>query len=311
MINDGSVYENNFTLLQQIISLKRRVENLEAQSGGGGSDPYVLPTASATVKGGVKIGSGLSMNGEVLSATGGGSYELPVASQTTLGGIKVGEGLGINNAGYLFTTGGGSGGGKEVVPRGYLLPSNKIDYNNDTRGFLIGCVYGIRVPLKDYTTALTFVNDNDSSDTISLYLQNTSSGKTWMLANIANISGNWNLAIADTDGYITNPWGNGWSFSGSNSLVLYDTADQENAQPVAEWTNVVGGNGWIGTDSNSRFYVQSAYGNITQIRTEIRDSGNWKQYTWTGTIAYSDLVETGQETNAFLQGHWLYQKDIT
>lgn len=38
-------------------------------SSGGGS--YTLPTASADTKGGVKIGSGLSMDGEVLSATGG------------------------------------------------------------------------------------------------------------------------------------------------------------------------------------------------------------------------------------------------
>lgn len=33
---------------------------------------YTLPTASDTVKGGIKVGSGLTMNGEVLSATGGG-----------------------------------------------------------------------------------------------------------------------------------------------------------------------------------------------------------------------------------------------
>ena len=39
-------------------------------SGGGGS--YTLPTASASTKGGVKIGSGLTMTGEVLSVTGGG-----------------------------------------------------------------------------------------------------------------------------------------------------------------------------------------------------------------------------------------------
>lgn len=45
--------------------------NLEdAMSGGGGG--YTLPTASAETKGGVKIGSGLTMTGEVLSVTGGG-----------------------------------------------------------------------------------------------------------------------------------------------------------------------------------------------------------------------------------------------
>lgn len=42
-----------------------------SRSGGGGS--YHLPTASATVKGGVKIGAGLSMEDDVLSVTGGGS----------------------------------------------------------------------------------------------------------------------------------------------------------------------------------------------------------------------------------------------
>jgi len=35
--------------------------------------PYTLPTASATIKGGIKIGSGLTMTGEVLSASGGGA----------------------------------------------------------------------------------------------------------------------------------------------------------------------------------------------------------------------------------------------
>ena len=38
---------------------------------------------------------------------GGGSYTLPVASQNTLGGIKVGSGLTINSGGTLSTSGGG------------------------------------------------------------------------------------------------------------------------------------------------------------------------------------------------------------
>lgn len=37
-----------------------------------GLSNYTLPTASDTVKGGIKVGTGLTMNGEVLSATGGG-----------------------------------------------------------------------------------------------------------------------------------------------------------------------------------------------------------------------------------------------
>lgn len=37
-----------------------------------GLSNYTLPTASDIVKGGIKVGTGLTMNGEVLSATGGG-----------------------------------------------------------------------------------------------------------------------------------------------------------------------------------------------------------------------------------------------
>ena len=39
-------------------------------SGGSGGGSYTLPTASAAIKGGVKIGKGLTMTGEVLSADG-------------------------------------------------------------------------------------------------------------------------------------------------------------------------------------------------------------------------------------------------
>lgn len=46
--------------------------NLEDVMSGGGGGGYTLPTASAETKGGVKIGSGLTMTGEVLSVTGGG-----------------------------------------------------------------------------------------------------------------------------------------------------------------------------------------------------------------------------------------------
>ena len=36
---------------------------------------YSLPTASTTVKGGIKVGTGLTMEGEVLSVTGGGTAD--------------------------------------------------------------------------------------------------------------------------------------------------------------------------------------------------------------------------------------------
>ena len=63
---------------------------------------YSLPVAGADTLGGVKVGSGLSIdeNG-VLSADGGGGYTLPVAGADTLGGVKVGSGLSIDANGIL------------------------------------------------------------------------------------------------------------------------------------------------------------------------------------------------------------------
>lgn len=60
------------------------------------AEPYTLPTASSETKGGVKIGSGLAMEGEVLNNSNPTPYSLPTASSETLGGIKIGSRLTIN-----------------------------------------------------------------------------------------------------------------------------------------------------------------------------------------------------------------------
>ena len=49
-----------------------------------------------------------------IGSGGGGGYVLPIASASTLGGIKVGSGLSINASGVLSVTGGGGGGGSTV-----------------------------------------------------------------------------------------------------------------------------------------------------------------------------------------------------
>jgi len=61
-----------------------------AMAGGEGS--YTLPAATALVRGGIKVGAGLSVAGDVLSAD---PYVLPAASAGTRGGIKVGAGLSV------------------------------------------------------------------------------------------------------------------------------------------------------------------------------------------------------------------------
>ena len=71
----------------------------------GDGESYELPVAAADTLGGVKVGSGLSIDANgVLS---GDSYSLPVAGANTLGGIKVGSGLSIDANGVLSAGGGG------------------------------------------------------------------------------------------------------------------------------------------------------------------------------------------------------------
>lgn len=73
-------------------------------SGGGGT--YTLPIASSSTLGGIKVGTGLSIDSTtgVLSSTGGSSYTLPTASDSTLGGVKVGTGLSINSSTGVLST---------------------------------------------------------------------------------------------------------------------------------------------------------------------------------------------------------------
>ena len=69
---------------------------------------YTLPTASATVLGGIKVGANLSIDAStgVLSANTG-SYTLPTASTTVLGGVKVdGSTITIDGQGVITANAG-------------------------------------------------------------------------------------------------------------------------------------------------------------------------------------------------------------
>lgn len=68
-------------------------------------EPYTLPTASRTVKGGVIVGDGLYISkAGVLSTVGDGpELAIPVATPSSLGGVIVGDGLAIDKDGVLST----------------------------------------------------------------------------------------------------------------------------------------------------------------------------------------------------------------
>lgn len=71
------------------------LSTIGAEIEGAGS--YNLPTASSEIKGGIKIGSGFAMEGEVLNNTNPTPYSLPTAGADVLGGIKVGSRLTITD----------------------------------------------------------------------------------------------------------------------------------------------------------------------------------------------------------------------
>lgn len=60
---------------------------------GGGGGGYSLPTASATTKGGIKVGEGLEMDGDVLKVVGGGDAEITedITTNIEVGGVPSGS----------------------------------------------------------------------------------------------------------------------------------------------------------------------------------------------------------------------------
>lgn len=62
---------------------------------------YILPTASGSVLGGIKVGANLSIDVNGVLSANAGNYTLPTATPTTLGGIKIGSGLTIDGNGVV------------------------------------------------------------------------------------------------------------------------------------------------------------------------------------------------------------------
>lgn len=72
--------------------------------GSGSESSYVLPAASSTTLGGVKIGSGVQVTADgtiSVELPEQYEYELPTASSATLGGVKIGSGVQVANDGTI------------------------------------------------------------------------------------------------------------------------------------------------------------------------------------------------------------------
>jgi len=90
-----------------------------------GSEAYVLPEASETSLGGVKVGRGLNISDDgVLSAD---SFEVPIAKKDRIGGVKIGKNLEISEGGVLSA----------VIPE-IPEPEQKIASKTEIGGIKIG-----------------------------------------------------------------------------------------------------------------------------------------------------------------------------
>jgi hypothetical protein len=100
---NGSVDSTSYTPTSRTLTINGTAYDLSADRAWTIA-AYILPIASATVLGGIKVGSNLSINATtgVLDATF--TYTLPIASATVLGGIKVGTNLSIDANGVLSST---------------------------------------------------------------------------------------------------------------------------------------------------------------------------------------------------------------
>jgi hypothetical protein len=119
-------------------------------SGGGGS--YTLPVATASVLGGVKQGTNITIaaDGTISASSGGGSYTLPVATSSVLGGVKIGSNVSV------------AGDGTISVAAPYSLPAATV---SALGGIIVGS--GLSVSSGTVSANVTSVNGMTGEVTIS------------------------------------------------------------------------------------------------------------------------------------------------
>ena len=138
----NSAVAGDFLIINKSNTDTRRIDISNLNLGSS----YTLPTASATTKGGVKIGTGLSMSGDTLNATGGSNYTLPTASSSVLGGVKVGARLSISNGTLSADIQSGSGGGATE-----LNDLSDVSISNPQEGEVLKYILGQWIPSFDST----------------------------------------------------------------------------------------------------------------------------------------------------------------
>ena len=295
MLTDASIYDDNMTLLQAYKKLEKRVKALEANGGGGGG--YVLPVASETTLGGIKVGQGLGINGlgYLYTTGGGGGGDIPVATSETLGGVKIGDNVAVSDDGTIS------------VANTYTDDRTKRTAACDA-SFLFGFKTGARVGTVDITTPFVFTNENDLSDTKTLYLPQNA--LTFADLNLDNASDSMMLNVMKNYGdNMLNLQGQGSNyFKLPHSIRMFDSITEQSGSPAFVYVEESNSRIALTTGDELRYYVNYTEGAITKLVYDDWDETiqATKRYRWTGNFALNTWIPAGQGTYASLYGLWIY-----
>jgi len=186
--------------------------NVNSFTGGGGG--YTLPTATSTILGGVKIGSGVSISGGSISVST--NYEAPLGNPLTNGQVLSSTTAGarswVSKIGLTDLSAGGSGisydntTGQFYVTSGYSIPTT-AQKNNFITAYGWGDHAGLYTPLAHKTT----------EDALNGLVKVNGAG---VYSAITDNSTNWNTAYTNRIATFTTTGNSGAATFSGNTLNI-------------------------------------------------------------------------------------------
>lgn len=134
--------------------------------------PYALPAATTSTLGGIKLGSGLSITDGVVDVLPN-PYQLATATNTVLGGVKIGAGVNITNGVISVTTGafalqtatGSILGGVKIGQNVSISVDGTISVATPAAGILTGSTLASNVTASSLISLGTLINLNVAGTT--------------------------------------------------------------------------------------------------------------------------------------------------
>jgi hypothetical protein len=234
-----------------------------------------LPTASSTVKGGIKVGANLSIDGDGVLNAEDGNYTLPTASDTVKGGVKLGEGFSLDVTDKVTTN--------KLYNSDLTQPSQHYRLTLGTTG-TITLPDGSEIlgaTLKTIHGAETYAGITAGPDS-----GNSEESWVWVDASGATIATKYNTNNYqwkfDNDGKLTLPEGGNITSPDCNFSFNKDTGNF--ALPTLG--TVISSEGLeVGNTGNSEVYMGSGFGEFRSIYNN--NSGTESGLTYAGVEGFN------------------------